>query len=276
MPSRDEEDSRRVPKRAIATRRSVDNSRTRTSATKASQSEDEVWDDIMEMKPTSNGEDGTFNKMNTNFYLTNGEEIDIVILDNVPIVFNGHVIKCQGEKKDGGTYTFYRTEACQKSAQDHCVLCETQNRNVGKDKKIIAFRVLDSRGSWDKSLNNNKGGLDGVPAPKIFMVALDLAKQIKILRDDAGGDLTDKVIKLAKNEKYIANFRFSKNKDGSLNYVPAPEMDEDMEIPEILEVYAPMEDDDLIEFVKKFSHNETASATQAKGGSNRKVGSFGN
>lgn len=273
MPSREESGSRGSRRVPASPQRSGATARPRPSAKSASQDEDEVWDEIMEMKQGSGGGDGGFDKMNTNFYLSNGEEIDIVILDNVPTIFNGHVIKCQGNKKDGGTYTFYRTEACQKSAQDYCVLCETENKNVGKSKKIIAFRVLDSRGSWSKDANNGKGGLDGIPTPKIFLVSLDLAKQIKVLRDDAGGDLTDKVIKLSKNEKYIANFKFKKNPNGSLNFVDAPEFDG--ELPEILEVYAPLEDDDLIDFVRKFSHNEQPQAPARSGGSNRRAGSFG-
>ena len=53
----------------------------------------------------------------------------------------------------------------------------------------------------------------------------------------------------------------------------APEFDG--ELPEILEVYAPLEDDDLIDFVRKFSHNEQPQAPARSGGSNRRAGSFG-
>ena len=38
--------------------------------------------EIMDMKQGSGGGDGGFDKMNTNFYLSNGEEIDIVIINN--------------------------------------------------------------------------------------------------------------------------------------------------------------------------------------------------
>ena len=274
MPRREEESSSRGSRRAPAsTQRSGAVARPKASAV-ASDENDDVWDEIMEMKQGSSGDDGSFNKMNTNFYLSNGEEIDIVLLDNAPTIFNGHVIKCTGTKKDGGTYTFYRTEACQKSNQEYCVLCESDNKAVGKSKKIIAFRVLDSRGSWSKEANGGKGGLDGVATPKIFLVSLELAKQIKLLRDDAGGELTDKVIKLSKNEKYIANFKFRKNTNGSLSFIDAPEYDG--ELPEVMDVYAPMEDDDLIDFVRKFSHSDVAPApARGAGGSARKVGSFG-
>ena len=58
-----------------------------------------------------------------------------------------------------------------------------------------------------------------------------------------------------------------------MNFVDAPEFDG--ELPEILEVYAPLEDDDLIDFVRKFSHNEQPQAPARSGGSNRRAGSFG-
>ncbi len=268
MPSREEggRGNRRVP---ASPQRNGATARPRASANNASQDEDEVWEEIMEMKQGASGESGGFNKMNTNFWLSNGEEIDVVFLDNSPTIFNGHVIKCSTEAGK----TFYRTEACQKSAQDYCVLCETENKTVSKSKKIIAFRILDSRGNWNKDLNNKKGGMDGVASPKIFLVSLDLAKQIKLLRDDAGGELTDKVIKLSKNEKYIANFKFRKNTNGSLSYIPAPSYDG--ELPEILDIYAPMDDEELMEFVRKFSYSEPATAPSRGGGSNRKAGSFG-
>lgn len=280
MPSREESARGNRPQRGATppVRNNGANARQVASA-RASQgsSEDEVWDEIMDMKQGGGGEGG-FDKMNTNFFLKDGEEIDIVLMDNVPTVFNGHIIKCQGQRDDGSTYTFYRTEQCQKSAQDYCVLCESQNSAVGKAKKVIAFRVLDSRGSWDKTLNNGNGGLNGIPTPKIFLVPIYLAKQFKTLRDDAGGELTDKVIKLSKNGNYQANFKFKKNNDGSLRYLNAP--DYDGEIPEILDVYVAMEDDDLIDFVRKFANagNGGGQAPQRggnSGGSNRRAGSFG-
>lgn len=228
---------------------------------------DDVWDDIMNRK-SGGSDDGTFNKMNTNFFLQDGEKIDIVLLDNDPILFGGHSIKC---KSDAGK-TFYRIEQCQKSEQEYCVLCESDNSAVSKAKSIIAFRVLDSRGSWVKDK-----GLDGIPAPKIFLTPLYLAKQIKTLLDDAEGELRDKVLQLSKSGNYAINFKLKKHPQGGMDYVTAPEYDGDM--PEVLDVYATMSDDDLIDFVRKFADGG-GNASKQRGNNNSgrngsTVGSFG-
>jgi len=271
MPTRqngsEEQAERRTPRR-VANTAPTGNQNARNNSQKVD--EDDAWDEIMNMKGKGEGGDGGFNKMNTNFFLKDGEEIDIVVLDENPVIFWGHVIKCESEKGQ----TFYRTEQCQKSEQDYCVLCESDNPSVSKAKNIIAFRVLDSRGSWDKNLNNGKGGLDGVPAPKIFLTPLYLAKQFKSLKDDAGGSISDKVVKLSKNTNYQANFKFKKNADGSLRYVDAPEFDGDL--PDTLEVYAPMSDNELMDFVQKFAVSARASApSNSRGGGRKSGGSFG-
>lgn len=268
MPSRDER-SARASARPSATSASTRPNRHNQQSSKPAKNDDDVWNEIMDMKSKGDGGDGGFNKMNTNFYLKDGEEIDIVILDENPEIFWGHVIKC---KTDAGQ-TFYRTEQCQKSEQDYCVLCESDNKAISKAKKIIAFRVLDSRGNWD---SENKC-LDGIPAPKIFLTPLYLAKQFKTLRDDAGGTISDKVIKLSKNGNYQANFKFKKLQGGGLDYVSAPDYNE--ELPNISEVYAPMGDNELMEFVRKFADGSDASSKPSRGGNNKRggnaSGSFG-
>lgn len=247
--------------------------RTRARASQAvdqKQDGDDVWDDIMTMKGKGDFEDGAFNKMNTNFWLKEGEEIDIVVLDDNPVIFWGHTIKCSTDKGQ----TFYRVEQCQKSTQDYCTLCESKSPAVKKSTKSIAFRILDSRGSWDKKLNDGKGGMNGIAVPKIFLVPLYVAKQFKVLKDDAGGKLSDKVVKLSKTGNYIANFKYKKNPDGSLRYVDAPVYDG--ELPEVLEVYAPMEDKDIQDFLHKFADGGAPQArnTPATGGRSS-AGSFG-
>lgn len=244
--------------------------RARAQASPKKVDEDDAWNEIDNMK--TGGEDGEFNKMNTNFYLKNGEEIDIVVLDESPAVFWGHVIKCRSSKGS----TFYRTEQCQKSSGDSCVMCSSNNKAIGRSKKIIAFRVLDSRGNWNGSLNNGQGGLDGDPAPKIFITPIYLAKQFKTLLDDADGILSDKVIKLKKDERYQANFKYEKGKNGGMFFVDAPDL-AGMEIPEILEVYKALPDDELMDFVHQFSDApDDAPTPTPKGGGRTSGGSFGN
>lgn len=262
MPSRQDSSHRRSGNRP-STRMSAKNASTREARTRRTEKGEDVWEEIMNMK--GKGEQGGFNKMNTTFYLKDAEEIDIVLLDENPYMFWGHVIKCQSTAGK----TFYRIEQCQKSEQDYCVMCDSDNKAISKAKKIIAFRLLDSRGSWDK----DAGGFDGVPVPKIFTVPLYLAKQFKSLKDDAG-TVSDKVIKLSKNGNYQANFKFKKGRDGSLRYVDAPEIKGDL--PEVLTVYAPMSDDDLIDFIRQFADAATDSSSRGNGRrSGGGSGSFG-
>lgn len=268
MPTR--RDAARRSAQGASTRKSAETASPRRSADRASTRQDrspesgeDVWEDIMNMKGGSGGGDG-FDKMNTNFYLKDGEEIDIVLLDENPFMFWGHTIKCQSQAGK----TFYRIEQCQKSEQEYCVLCDSDNKAISKPKKIIAFRLLDSRGNWDRDKND----FDGEPSPKIFTVPLYLAKQFKSLKDDAG-EVSDKVIKLAKNSNYQANFKYTKQRDGSLNYVDAPEYDADA--PEVLEVYAVQTDDELIDFVTQFADAPTAAPKGSKRSSARRSGNTG-
>ena len=264
MPSREADKNRRgaTTSQSREPRASRHNAPSTPSRKQPQQDEgEEAWDDIMNMK--SGGSDGSFDKMNTSFFLREGEEIDIVVLDESPCMFWGHTIKCQSQAGK----TFYRIEQCQKSEQDSCVMCDSQNKAIGAAKKIIGFRVLDSRGSWDRQTK----AMDGVPAPKIFMVPLYLAKQLKSLKDDAG-TISDKVIKLSKTGNYQANFKYRKNANGSLEYVSAPDYEEDL--PDILEVYKPMGDSDLIDFIRQFAEpaaNTSTVSSRTTGGG----GSFG-
>lgn len=255
-----------MPRRTVPSAESASprqGARTAPPRRETNNKKDDVWEEIENMKDNNGG----FNKMNTNFYLTEGDEIDVVFFDEKPFVFWGHTIKCQSSKGK----TFYRIEQCQKSEQDHCVLCDSANKAISKDKRIIAFRVLDSRGSWD----TKKGGLDGVPCAKIFLIPLYLAKQLKTLKDDGDGMLSDKVVKLKKSSNYQANFKMKKGQGGAMYYVDAPEFTG--EIPEVLEVYAPMSDNELIDFVNRFadapSQQDSNSSSGRRGGQN--VGSFG-
>lgn len=225
---------------------------------------EDKWDEVMNMKSGGSSNDGSFNKMNTNFFLKDGEEIEVVLLDDAPTMFYSHTIKCKSQ--DGKT--FYRVEQCQKSEQDHCVLCSTNNKAVSPARKSIAFRILDSRGSWDKE----SSALDGIPVPKIFLTPLYLAKQLKNLLDEAGGTLKDKVLKLSKKTQYMVGFKFNKLAGGGFDYVLAPEYDG--ELPEVLEVYAPMTDSELSDFVTMFGDATDAKSSIPVGRAGGQRGSF--
>jgi len=234
-----------------------------------SQAPEDAWGTIMEMKGGGGGGDGTFNKMNTSFFLRDGEEANVIFMDEQPTIFFGHNIKC---KSDAGK-TFYRTEQCQKATQDYCILCDNPSPAIGKANRVIGFTIIDERGSWDSKASK----LNGVPCGKLFLVPLYFAKQVKILKDDAE-TITDKIVKITKNGNYIANFKMRKLSSGGFDYELVNDEDiADIEIPEILSVYEALTDDDLIEFMDKFADTAKASARQAPASETpeRSVGGFG-
>ena len=224
---------------------------------------EDAWDVINNSKQS--GDEGGFNKMNTNFFLMDGDEVDIVLLDDNPFVFMGHIIKC---RTDAGK-TFYTTEQCQKSIQGHCNMCSSNNKSIGKAKNIVAFRLLDSRGTWNKDSQD----WDWIAKPKIFLTPMYLAKQFKALKDDVGGKLSDYVIKLSKNQNYVAQMAMAKdpNNPRMMTYVDAPIFDGDL--PEVMEVYEAREDDDLIDYIDRFAYE--APTTQAASPRSVRNGSTG-
>tara|TARA_Y100000034_G_scaffold29728_1_gene36186 strand:+ start:56949 stop:57749 length:801 start_codon:yes stop_codon:yes gene_type:complete len=250
-----------APRRGSASQTNQRQAPTRQAPNQGDGSGD-VWDDIMNAKQGgSNGTDENgFNKLNTNFWLSNGDEIDIVILDDDPVMFKGHTLKCV---TDAGK-TFYRNEQCQKAVQQYCEMCESKNKNVGSAKSLVAFRVLDSRGSWDREA----GAMDGVPVPKIFFTPIYLAKIFKSLKDDGEGVLSDKVIRLSKDGQYSAKFKLVKGAGGAMHFVDAPEYTGDLF--EVLDIYEPMADEDLNDFMNKFV--DTGAPAPTARANNRRTG----
>ena len=233
-----------------------------TTESASPSNEEDKWDEISNMKGKGESQDG-FTKMNTNFFLRNGEEARIVFLDEAPFFIWGHEIQC---RTDQGKQ-FWSTEQCQKSAQDHCLMCESDSKAISKNAKKIIFRILDERGSYTEN------GFDGVPAPKLFKVPLYLAKVIKGLKDD-GGTLTDKVVKLKKDTNYTAAFELVKDTvSGAMFYKDAPEYDG--ELPEVVEVYAARDDDSLTDFVTKFSDAPSTSSASPKQSAGNSAGNSG-
>lgn len=276
MPSRDERPVRGQAQGRPARAGRVDEERTTRVAPQRGTtpvSGDDVWDtiDSMKAKGGGGGQDG-FNKLNTNFFLRDGEEAEIIFIDENPTVFIGHSIKCTTSEGK----TFYRIEQCQKSEQDYCNMCDMatgKKSPVGKATNIIAFRILDSRGSWD----SQKKDFDGNPAPKIFLSPIYLAKQIKSLKDEGDGSISDKVIKIKKDGNYTVSHKTTKLAGGGFDYEYVDDkIFDDMPLPEILEVYAPLPDDELLEFIDEFSAVETPTRNEsATTGTGRAVGTFG-
>lgn len=232
------------------------------------QSGDDVWDTINEMK-TGSGGAGGFDKMNTSFFLRDGEVARVIFIDENPTVFFGHTIKCIS---DAGK-VFYRTEQCQKATQQYCTMCDASatNKAVGKAGRVIGFRLLDERGKWD----SNKQALDGIPTPKIFLSPTDTAKLIKNVKDEAGGVISDKIVKMTKNSKYFPTVEMVKLQSGGFDYETFPEsIFDDMPLPEILDVYAPLSDADIIEFIDKFGVKPQNNNQNQNNGGNAGGGGF--
>ena len=226
----------------------------------------DAWDELDDL---GNGFDDGFNKMNTSFFLSNKEEVDIVLVDESPVLFNGHNLQCISSKGK----KFWRTEACQKSHQSYCVACDRKSKSIGNANKVIAFRVLDSRGTYD----SQKGDFNWIPAVKIFLAPIYVAKIFKSLKDQAG-TISDKVIKLSKDDKYMARFDMINLPAGGMDYNRIDESIFDgLEMPEIEEVYAPMSDEDLNKFIDDFVDfsGENNSQNNQGGGQSQNRG-FGN
>lgn len=222
----------------------------------ASGAGEDAWEKVMNAKGGGGGakeDDNGFTKMNTNFYLTDGESTEIIFLEDVPYVFSAHGLKMKSKKGA----TFYVTEGCQKSAQNHCLMCSSKLSTVGKVRNVVAFIILDGRGSYDK----DEQDFDGVPVPKIFMTPLALAKAIKRLRDDVDGDLTDKVIKLSKDSKAYSISIATVKKGSGIEYKKAPKYDG--ALPNVQELYAPLSDEELERIL---SYQEDEPVSSAKGG----------
>lgn len=241
---------------------------------KAVSNTDDVWEEIDNTEETSG--DFGFNKMNTNFYLNKGDKnVQIVFMDEAPVIFSGHTLTCRSSKGK----QFYPTESCQKIAFDSCLMCSAKNKNVGNKRQVIAFRVLDSRGKYVP----DKSDFDGVATVKIFLAPVYLAKAIKLLKDDAGDDFTKIVFNLSKDGKnYSINFKLEKGDDGRMDFVEAPDYLEEM--PEIMSVYEPQEDEPLLDFLERFVDNfdggddyeEEEKSTPRRSDSSKKTsGTFG-
>jgi hypothetical protein len=217
----------------------------------------DAWDTVMEMKSaslTKMAEDANgFNKLNTNFYLMDGEEADIMLLAEAPQVFAGHNLKLISKAKKA----YFVVEACQKSKQGHCVLCDSKSAMVGQPRQYIAFPMIDSRGKWDTP----KKAFDGKPTAKIFLMPLGLAKGFKKLKDDAGGTLLDKIVKLTKDAKnYMPTIRMIKNPNDANSMIYAPAIKWTDPVPNISVIYAPADDAALNQLLNYMPSDDSGAA----------------
>lgn len=196
------------------------------------------------------------------FMLTTGQTAKAVILSKAPYVFKSHTVKTR--TKNGKDR--YITVPCQKMTQQTCVMCESNHEAIGEMKNSIVFEVLDSRGNY------KEGNFDGKPTVKAFIVPQYLAAALNTLRASCGGDLTQYVVKMEKVKNYSVSIDIKDKGDGSFVYVKAPDISKfaDERI-DLKTAYAPMDDTELREFLKKRLNG--GAATSAPKGND--VGGFG-
>lgn len=233
MPQRSNDSTKDVP----TTKRSAPTAQANNPA----QSGD-AWEELAGLKSGGQVEDENgFTKMNTSFYLKDGEEIEIVLLEDQPYIFMAHTVKMH--TKAGKAY--FVTEACQKANSNHCEFCSTKAKTVGLARQTVAFEILDPRGTKDAKTDkwSNK------PAPKIFLPPLALAKAIKRIRDDVGGSLLDKVLKLSKDSKaYSVQLSMTPGKEkGQMFMKKAPKFDGPR--PDVKVIYAPLSDQEAMNII---------------------------
>lgn len=233
--------------------------------------EDDVWDDIMSADTSKKGgydSDGP-NKMSLNFWLKSGESCEISFIDEKPVVFQGHTLKCVSPNSGKN---FYRTEACGKAAGQDCAFCDqsASNKNISKPKRILMFRIVDSRGQW----NADTGEMDEIPALKFFQPSTEFAQQIGVFKNDENLDgLTSTSFVLVKNERYAINVKMQK-KGAHLQYAPPIETED--ELVEVEDIYYPLDYEEAEEFIEKFvpSRQDPPQQSSRHAGRGNQQGSF--
>lgn len=225
------------------------------------QDDDDVWDEIMNADTSRKGgydSDGP-SKMSLNFWLQSGESTEIAFLDDKPVVFQGHTIKCTSPNTGK---PFYRTEACGKAHGEECEWCNQSagNKNISKPKRVLMFRIVDGRGQWDKDAND----FDGVPALKFFQTSTELAQQIGVFKnDDNIGGITEVGFVLVKNEKYAITPKMRKDKKTGQLYFDDPIETED-DLVEVEDIYYPMDEQEVLDFIDQFVPAYVAPAPNSR------------
>lgn len=107
--------------------------------------------------------------------LKDGEEANIQFLDDDPYSFMAHQLQIENR---------WKTIPCQLEKQRHCTLCDDGSKPIWR----AAFRVLDSRGAWDKDKGKFKYD---APVERLWMVNATVANQIKVKHDKKGTLLTN-------------------------------------------------------------------------------------
>ena len=140
-----------------------------------------------------------FDRMNTNFYLREGEETDVVFLAEQPYIFDAHVLERHSQR---GT-KWYETVPCQKVSKKECLYCMEGHTT----RKFAGLPILDGRGKYEKTTKKYMGG---APVPMVFLMAIPLAKVINKKRVDLGGKFGGIVFRLSRaNKNYVLDAKMT-------------------------------------------------------------------
>lgn len=167
-----------------------------TNANPFIKTEEELESAIQSTRTEFKDENG-FDRMNSNFYITEDEEGEIVFLNDgtqkpgMPYVASVHVLHMKSKKGK----SFYPTEICQKNFQKSCVMCDASksNESVSKQKEAFFYQVLDLRG---KRSEKDSSKFEGDPVPMLWQTHKAVAAQIVKHKKDLGNDLTDIIFKV--------------------------------------------------------------------------------
>ncbi len=188
------------------------------------------WDALMKVADSTKvgRDENGFDRMSTSFYLKDDEELEIMFLSDYPTMFNGHAMK----RFSKNNTEYYTKEPCQKSAQSYCLYCD-EKYNV---QPVVAFPILDPRGTYDRQTKEVDASK---PCPKLFLTSVAFAKIIKKTRDDVGGTLMGKVMKLTRaNKNYsISAAMVPDRTPGTFRYKTAPAFTG--AIPDAASIYSP-------------------------------------
>lgn len=211
---------------------------------------DDAWDLLDKHTGAARGgqDEGGFDRMNTNFYLKEGEEAKVVFLSESPFIFTGHSM----ERISQAGRKWYETVPCQKSAQGHCCYCQAGYAG----RQFAGFAILDGRGAYDK---NQKKCVGGDPVPMIFLMSLGLAKVARGKRDELGGKFDNIVFNLKRVNKNYDLAAKMENKGGGLMQVVRMNGAYQGKVPNVAVVFAPDTDDQAQHII---SSSSPASARQ--------------
>lgn len=142
-----------------------------------------------------------FDKTNTNFYVKDGESVDIVFLSENPYMVKTHGITKTVKKKDGTFVKFFPEETCQKIEGSTCILCDA-SKSIDTIKAAnleFFYPIISLQGARHKETKEFVGG----EAPAFFKPNRFVLGRIAELKNEYGSDFCNLVFSLTKVGKNV-------------------------------------------------------------------------